>query len=150
MRQETIDIFTFAELSNEAKQAAISYARQNWHDLGEHTIHDMVQSLRALAEAVGGELDYCISITPDRGEYVKITGYDRAALQELEGRKEDYPLTGMCFDFDVIDGLANDSLDINVLHTLHKEGDYIYSDEGLSDMLEHSGHEFRANGELHT
>jgi hypothetical protein len=131
------------------KEACFDYIRNNWHDLGEHCIADMVESLKALAEAVDGKLDYAISIVPDRGEYVKITDYDKARLRELDGKKDDMPLTGVCYDYDVIDGLANDSLDIQVLSVIHKEGEYIYSDEGLEDMCRANGYEFLEDGSLY-
>ena len=144
MRQEIRNIYTIDEHPN--KEACYDYVRNNWHDIGEHYIADMVASLKALAEAVNGTLDYSLSIVPDRGEHVSIKYYDSTLLKELHGKRDECPLTGMYYDYDVIDGLANGRLDAAVLGMLHKEGEYLYSDEGIKDMCDANEYEFYEDG----
>lgn len=147
MRQETINIYTIEDHPD--KDACLEWIRNNCHDLGEYSLQEMIDSLKALAEAVNGKLDYCLSIVPDRSEHVSITDYDSTLLRELHAIKYECPLTGVCYDYDVIDGLANDALDIQVLNVLHSEGEYLYSDEGLTEMCLANEYEFNEDGSIH-
>ena len=146
MKTKTINIYSFAELSDTAKEKAREDVRNNWHDIGEHYIDNMLSSLKALKEAIGGTLDYSLSIEPDRGEHCRLTGYDAGKLSELVKTVEKCPLTGTCYDMDVIEGLAAGELESRVLDTLHAAGDYAYSDEGLDAMFE--AYEFLEDGSL--
>lgn len=149
MRTETVKIYTFDELSEEGKQNAFEYARANWHDLGQHEVDEIVYSLKALAEKVYGNLDYAISIVPDRGEFIKITGFCQGSLEELYKVKDDCPLTGICYDIDVIEGLMAGELEHVVLKVLHAQGEYLYSDEGLSDFIRANDYEFTVEGKIY-
>ena len=148
MKTKTINIYSFAELSDTAKEKVREYARNNWPNIGEHYIDDMISSLKALKEAIGGTLDYSLSIVLDRGEHCSLTGYDAEKLAELVKTAEKCPLTGVCYDMDVIEGLAARELESRVLNTLHAEGDYAYSDEGLDAMFEANEYEFLEDGSL--
>ncbi len=147
MQIKIYNTYKFNELSEEAKQSAFDYIRNNWHDLGQHVVEEVVDSLKALEKAVRGDLDYSISIVPDRGEYIRITDYDKQALKELNKKKDDCPLTGVCYDYDVIQSLVNGDIE-EVLNTIHKEGEYIYSDEGLTDMIEANDYDFLEDGTI--
>jgi hypothetical protein len=140
MRQEIINIYTIEDHPN--KELCFEWIRNNWHDLGEHCIEDMKASLRALNSAIDGTLDFSICIVPDQGEFVKITDYDKDAFCELVNKREECPLTGMCYDQDVIQGLNDGDLGQAVLSSLHAEGNHIYSDEGLTDLCEGNEYEF--------
>lgn len=146
MREVTFKIYSINEHPN--PEACYDYARNNWHDLGQHYIDEMIDSLKELAAVIHGELDYSISIVPDRGEFVIIKDYDSVELDKLMKVKDECPLTGHCYDIDVIEGLFNGELEHTVLKTLHDEGDYIYSDEGLKDMFEANEYEFYENGKI--
>jgi hypothetical protein len=65
----------------------------------------------------------------------------------------------MCYDEDILDAIREakpeDSLsdiladiEYRVLKTLHDEGRYIYSDEGLREMCEANEYEFLESGEM--
>ncbi len=148
MRAVIIEYFKFNELSDEAKTKARDYVRNNWHDLAQHYVEDMIESLKALAKETGGTLDYSLSVVPDRGEFVRLSGYSADRLAALLKKKDECPLTGMCYDIDVIEALANGELESAVLKTLHAEGEYTYSDEGLSEMFEANEYEFTKEGEM--
>ena len=110
----------------------------------------MINSLKALSEQVNGNLDYSISIMPDRGEFVSLTDYDKKALSELWLNRENCPLTGTYYDIDVIEGLYLEQLESQVLTTLHKQGEYLYSNEGLQELCEANGYEFYEDGKFYT
>lgn len=129
IKQETIKAYTIDEHPD--KDAVFNWIRANWVHLGEHAVEDFTDSLRALAREVGGKLDYAISITPDRGEFIYLEGYDKTALNALNA--EDCPLTGCFYDIWTINALKEGDMML-ALGALHDEGDYIYSDEGLEDM----------------
>lgn len=147
MRTKTINIYTIEEHPNQ--KACFEWIRANWHDLADYSTDDMTASLKGLAAHVNGRLDYSLSPVPDRGEFVRITDYNREALADLYTRKDDCPLTGHCYDVAMIEGLYNGNLESVALETLHAEGEYIYSDEGLLDMCEANGYEFLENGEFY-
>jgi hypothetical protein len=143
MRVIETTVYTFDELSEEAKQSAFEYVRNNWHDLSQHCIDDLIGSLKALQEEIGGGLDYSISAVPDRGEFITFEGFDKDALESLD--EDSCPLTGMCYDIDVIRSLKGDYLHC-LLTMIHNETDYLYSDEALSEMLQANSYEFTADG----
>lgn len=148
MRTIQIELFKFNELSDSAKEKARDYVRNNWHDLAQHYVDDMVASLKALQNKIGGDLDYSLSVVPDRGEFCTLKDYSNEKLAKLLIEKDECPLTGMCYDIDIIEGLANDSLSEIVTKILHAEGDYTYSNEGIDEMLAANDYEFTKEGKF--
>jgi len=128
------------------KEKVFEWIRSNWHDLNNHSVDEFIDSLKALQKEIGGKLDYGISAVPDRGEYISLKAYDREALKELN--KEDCPLTGVCWDYDIIEAFQNGYPD-TALNSLHKDTEYIYSDEGLIELCQANEYEFYKNGELY-
>ena len=146
MKKEiTQTVYTIDDHPN--PNAVYDWVRDNWHDIGEHTVQEMVDSLKALADHVGGILDYSIGIFPDRGEYVQITGGNRSLLRGLIA--EDCPLTDICWDYDVINGYRDGDLDYRALSALHREGEYLYSDEGIHEHIECNEYYFKLDGEFY-
>jgi len=130
------------------KNKVFDWIRNNWHDLNDHTIREVIDSLKALRDRVGGELDYSISAVPDRGEYVTLKGYDPDDLKPLIDSIDDYPLTGVCWDYDVIEGLRYGELEYRVLKAIHAETEYLYSDEALEEFCEANEYYFFENGHV--
>lgn len=149
MRVKQIELFTFEELDDDAKETARDYARDNWHDLAQHYVDDMIASLTALQKEVGGKLDYSLSVVPDRGEFCELKDFNEEKLKELVKKKDDCPLTGVCYDIDIIEALANGELSSAVLKTLHAEGEYTYSDKGLDEMFIANEYEFTKEGKFY-
>jgi len=146
MKKEiTETVYTIDDHPN--PNAVYDWVRGNWHDLGEHTVQEMVDSLKALADHVGGTLDYSISLFPDRREFVRITGGNRSRIKDLNAN--DYPLTGNCFDHIVINGYREGSIEYRALSVLHSEGEYIYSDMGIYDYIECNEYYFKLDGEFY-
>ena len=143
MREITYKVYTFDEHPN--KQVVFEWVRNNWHDLGQHNVEEMIDSLKAASDEFGGRLDYAISAVPDRGEFVKIEGFDQRLLDQA--KEEECPLTGHCYDITVIRAMRDGNLSESVLGELHAETEYAYSDEGLAETLSINDYEFTISGE---
>lgn len=75
----------------------------------------------------------------------------------------DCPFTSICYDETLLDEIRNfiakpDDRDFNalindcfyaLLHALHAEGEYIYSDEGIADLCQANEYEFNADGSIY-
>ena len=149
--------YTIGEHPN--PERVFDWIRSHWHDLGDFALQEMVNSLRAFASHIGARLDYSISISPDRGEFIRFD-VDSSEKSRFKGidLSGNCPLTGMCYDEDILDAIREstpyDSLsdilgdvEYRVLKTLHNEGEYIYSNEGLKEMCEANEYEFLESGE---
>ncbi len=121
------------------------WIRDNRHDLNQHSVDDVIDSLKALQSIVGGELDYAISQVPDRREDITFTNYDRDALLELDA--DSLPLTGAWSDYVAITALRKENTS-EILNAIHQETEYIYSDEGLKELCEANGYEFTETGRI--
>ena len=141
MRVIETKVYTINEHPN--KDLCFEWIRDNWHGLNQYSVDEVINSLKALQEEIGGNLDYGISQVPDRGEFITFTNYDQEALFRLSA--DDHPLTGVCWDIDVIKGLREGNI-ARVLDILHEDTEYIYSDEGLLDMCEDNDYEFTEEG----
>ena len=142
MRQEINNIYTIDEHPD--NQACYDWIRSNWHDLGDYIIEEMIESLKNLHNEIGGSLDFSLSITPDRGEFVKFTGYDKDTLKKLYNKL----LTGHVYDQTIIEGLYNGELEHSVLKVIHDEGEYLYSNEGLESLCQANKYEFYEDGSI--
>jgi len=143
MRTIETKIYTIEDHPN--VDLCYNWIRENWHDLNQHSVDEVIESLKALQAIIGGELDYSISQVPNRGEDITFTNYDRDALCRLSA--DDLPLTGVCWDYEVITGLREDNPE-RVLKSLHEDTEYIYSDEGLKELCETNGYEFTEIGSI--
>ena len=143
MRTITKKVYTIDEHPNPEK--CFEWIRNNWHDLNNHSVDEFIDSLKALQQVIGGKLDYRISAVPDRGEFITLKGYDKKALKEI--KCHECSLTGVCWDYDIIEAFQNSSPN-SALHSLHKDTEYIYSDEGLTELCEANEYEFYENGEF--
>ena len=129
------------------KPAVYDWIRDNWHDLGDHALCDVLDSLKALAKTIGGNLDYSFCIVPQFGQFIKITDFDAAGLSELVA--DDCPLTGGYYDSIVIEALKANTLDQDTLKAIHEEGGYIHSDAGLCEMVEANDYLFTLKGPVY-
>jgi len=144
MRTVETKIYTISDHPN--KTVCLDWIRNNWHDLNQHSVCEIINSLNKLKEKIGGVLDYSISQVPDRGEYITFKDYDHKALLKLN--KDDLPLTGVCWDYEVIVGFRTGSPTL-VLKALHSNTEYIYSDEGLTELCEAHEYEFISDGSIY-
>lgn len=141
MRIIETKVYTISEHPN--KEKCYEWIRNNWHDLNQHSVDEIVESIRALSEIIGGTYDYSISQVSDRGEHITFLDYDKEELCKISA--DDCPLTGVCWDMDLIVGLREGNPN-KVLYALHQDTEYHYSDEGLFDMCEANGYEFDEDG----
>ena len=143
MRTITTNVYTIDEHPNKAK--CFEWIRENWHDLNQHSVDELVQSIKELSYRIGGTFDYAISQVPDRGEYIAFSDYSHDDLCRLS--QGDCPLTGVFWDIDLIQGLREGNTQ-RVLNTLHEETEHVYSDEGLLELCESNKYEFTSDGQI--
>ena len=143
MRIIETKVYTIEEHPN--KEKCFEWIRNNWHDLNQHSVEDIISSIKSLSNKIGGTFDYSISHVPDRGEHITFKDYDHEALCRLSA--DNCPLTGVCWDIDLIIGLRNGNPN-KVLAYLHTDTEHQYSDEGLIELCGANQYEFSENGEL--
>ena len=145
MRIIETKVYTIDEHPN--KENVYNWIRNNWHEENQHSVEEIVDSLKALQEKIGGRLDYCFGQNPDRGEYISLSGFQKKELKKLKAKE--LPLTGVCWDHEVIKGAKKGKF-YNLLKTLHQDTEYHYSDEGLEQMCHANGYEFTEDGKFHS
>ena len=144
MRTIEIDIYTIEEHPN--KDKCYEWIRNNWHYLNQHSVDEVIESIKALNDIIGGTFDFGISQVPDRGEHITFKDYDSEELNRLSAN--DCPLTGVCWDIELIEGLKGGNPN-KVLESLHSDTEYQYSDEGLFEMCLSNGYEFTEDGKIY-
>jgi hypothetical protein len=127
------------------QELCLEWIRNNWHDLNDHELQDLIDSLKALSKEIGGSLDYSISVVPDRGEYIRFKDYDHEHLCRLSS--EDLPLTGCYWDSVVIQNLRKGDTKA-ILKVLHESTEYAYSNEGIIEFCEGNEYEFDEDGKF--
>lgn len=145
MRIIETKVYTIEEHPN--KEVCFKWIRDNWHDLNEHSVYEVVDSIKKLSDIIGGTYDYSIGQNPDRGEHITFKGYNQEKLCRLSS--EDCSLTGVFWDMDLIRGLREGDTTI-VLKSLHKNTEFVYSNEGLLELCMANGYEFNEDGEFLT
>ena len=144
MRTIETKVYQIEEHPN--KEKCFQWIRDNLHDLNQHSVSEIADSLKALQTKIGGNLNWSISQVPDRGEFITFTDYDHEELCRIS--PDDCPLTGVCWDIDVIRGLREGNIE-RVLDSLHSETEHIYSDNGLLELCIANELEFTENGEIY-
>mgnify|MGYP003126522061 CR=1 FL=1 len=138
MRTIETKVYAIHEHPNQDK--CFDWIRDNWHGLNDHSVHEVVDSLKALQKVIGGDLNYSIGQSPARGEFITFKNYNEDSLKELNAGE--CPLTGVCWDIDLIESMQTDGNAHGVLRALHEDSEYIYSDEGLREFCEANEYEF--------
>jgi hypothetical protein len=141
MRIIKTKVYTIDEHPN--KNLCFDYIRKNWHDLNQHSVYELIDSIKALHEKIGGDVNYSISQFPCRGEYIWFRNYDNDILKSLDAESES--LTGTFWDCNLINGLREGNVK-SVLHNLHDETYFVYSNEGLNDLCMANKYEFNEDG----
>ena len=150
MRQITHTYTVYRIDEHPDKKRCINWVRDNVHDLNQHDVDEMIASLKALQERVGGSLDYCVGQFPDRGEYIRFTDYDKDALEELydEAFNNQCLLTNGYWDWPVIKYLSVNCAD-ELLDDIHEASQYVYSDEGIEEIADANEWEFKEDGSMY-
>lgn len=143
MRTICKNVYTIDE--HPEKEKCFNWIRENWYDLNQHSVEEVAQSIKALSKEIGGTFEYSISALPDRGEYITFNDYEEDTLNRLNA--DDCPLTGVCWDIDLIIGLREGNPS-KVLHSLHADTEYLYSNEGLTELCEANQYEFYEDGSI--
>jgi hypothetical protein len=141
MRIIETKVYTINEHPN--KDLCFDWIRNHWHDLNDHSVQEVKDSIEALSEAIGGTNDYSFGAEPMRGEFVAFSDYDKDMLMKLNPNA--LPLTGTWADYIIIIGLQNNEPS-SALIDLHDDTEYLYSDAGLEEMCEAMEWEFTEQG----
>tara|TARA_R110002167_G_scaffold89907_2_gene242531 strand:- start:7986 stop:8417 length:432 start_codon:yes stop_codon:yes gene_type:complete len=142
MRVIETKVYTIEEHPN--KDKCFSWIRENWHDLNQHSVDEAIECINALHKIIGGNVDYSIGQFSSRGEFISFKNYCKKSLNEIP---HNYSLTGVCWDMDLIEGLKSNNPEA-LLHAVHMDSEYIYSDEGLIDLCICNEYEFNEEGEV--
>jgi len=60
---------------------------------------------------------------------------------------DSYSLTGVFWDYDVVTALQKGNI-FNSINSLHKDSEYLYSDQGLEELCEANDYEFTEEGKV--
>ena len=142
MRTIETKVYTIEEHPN--SELCLDYIRNNWFDLNDYSISEAVESIKMLTEFIGGKNDYSICQSPCRGEYVQFINYDKELLMELDANE--CPLTGVCWDADLIESMQKYGNADGLITSLHNDTEHLYSDEGLRELCEINEWEFDERG----
>ena len=151
------NIYTFNDAPKEVKEKIIEMFRACPYHY-QHHMDERIKTLKKLAEVLDGDLDYSLSCVPDRGEFIKIRPkYDELNFQALLESKDDCPLTGVCYDDDILDCLKLQGYSIGGLNSalnfyiksIHDEYDDMVSEEYLKEHCEANEYEFNEDGNIH-
>ena len=145
MRTVTTKIYKIDEHPN--KDLCFKWINDNWHDLNQYTVDEVIASLKALQERIGGDLDYSIGQFPDRGEFLSFRNFDWASLNSLDAEK--CSLTGTWCDQDVIEGIKDNDLR-SIFNLVHESSEYTYSDKGLEELCLGNDYEFTEDGKIYS
>lgn len=120
---------------------------------GDWVIDDYVQLIKSFANKFNLKYDYSLSLTPDRGEFVKLVGeIDENILKTLIDNASDCPLTGFCYDYDFlinVDTLGLKNACTKLIESIHNEYELMFEDEYLKEHCESNDYEFLENGKLY-
>ena len=151
---QTIDLYSYDELSERAKENVRQWLGQEPFDYSER-----LDSLKAFCDRFGVVLrDYCIG--DDRGAFIKTDAtpahFRGIKLKSID--REALP-TGVCYDC----GLMHEFYDVfkktgdahyafrqaleEFLASVRREVEYTYSDEHTREMCEANGYTFTESGE---
>lgn len=151
--------------SHPNKELVFEWIRDNWHDLNDHDLDDMIDSLLAISKHCGFKIVYSISTVPDRSEKIKFIGDDVLIdLDKLIESCEQCEFSGTWHDylFAMVINQATECLGTNeikpsdlshfaqvqYLNTIHDQTEYVYSDDGLEEFCHCNEYYFYENGEF--
>jgi hypothetical protein len=138
-------------------------------------IDDRLKTLKAFAKYLESDLDYSISLVPDRGEFIKLkNGQWQGYLNEKVHKEindnhfldlvydfinnsQDCPLTGFCCDEELRESLKKYRNEINMmqrvfndfLDSTHQEYEALFEDDNLKEYCDMNDFEFKEDGTLY-
>ena len=159
---ETFTVYKFSDAPDDVKEKITEYFKDD-HSFYDHCMVERIETLRALAKYCNATLNYSISCVPDRSEFITIVCPSDARndinriLKELFQETDSCPLTGVCYDDDLIDDIKKGGATIKSLQdalnkyieSIHSEYDSMLDDDYLSDHCEANEYEFYENGEMY-
>jgi hypothetical protein len=147
MRSETIvkTYLKYNELNEQQKEKLFDKINFEW-DLYDHAMQERVATLEALAKEIDARLDYSLSCVPDRGEFIKFYhDHDSIVAQIDHLNADDCPLTGVCYDADILHDVKNYGINEaieNYIKSIHDEYSCMLTDEYIAELCDANDYEF--------
>ena len=143
---ETIKLYKFGDDSTVDAKIIDRFRESSY---GDWIIDDAIASFNALKDKINAEIfDYSISLTSDRGEHITICEYCTDSLKDLIKDKDNMPLTGMCYDFDLLDAMEKQNL-YGFIEMLHSDYESILEPEQIKEHCDANEYEFTNNGNIY-
>ena len=114
----------------------------------DHILQDRIDTLKAFSKKYNLYLDYCLGPYPDRGEFIKLDGELPSEKELIELNKQDCPLTGCYYDHDLLEALIKGDVSLYI-DSIHKEAEWMNSDEYTTELCDVNGYEFLENGDFY-
>ena len=143
-------VYKFETAPSEIKEKIRDYFYFNF-DLYEHSMNDRIETLKALAKEIDARLDYSLSCVPDRGEFISFY-HDSDQINVDHLNADDCPLTGVCYDADVIEDIQKHGINqavTNYINSIHEEYRSMLEVDYLTELCEANGYEFTEDGKLY-
>ena len=143
-------------------EACYEWVRDNVHNLAQGEVEELLYSLEALTEEIGGKLDHSLGQVPDRGDFIKIwkpvsagnnPKKDEGWIRDLDWdtKDGDCPLTGVFWDYIVIENLQANPCGkewSKVIDDLHQACEAHYMDDGIREIAMANNWEFTEDGRV--
>lgn len=158
MRQQTIALYTFDELSDDAKEVAREWYRQ---DLQYPWFDESMNSIKVFCDEFGVSIkDYSIGAFSHSYIETDVENSNFRGLKLKRVKRDNMP-TGYCIDCELWETFYDDFKRTgNALHAFNEAIDaavseivrdieYQYSDEAIDEMLTINEYEFTENGKIY-
>jgi hypothetical protein len=164
MKTIKVNVYQYDELSDESKQNACDYVRENWHNF--YAWHnDNQKSINEFADFLGGVADFEVSLWGRSYAKIKDLDLDYAeevilSNKELIGKS--CPFTGYCADEDLLypvekylenpegkslDQVIQEGCD-NWVKNYVGDWEHCYTDEYIADFFMANEFEFTEDGKI--
>lgn len=151
MRTVTItkNVYKFGENKRVDKRIKL-YFREH-PSFFDYILEDRIETLKKLNDYISGNLDYSISHLGERGDYITITDYDKDSLKVLINLGTSCPLTGCCYDDDIIYYLKQFTMKSALqkyLEDSYADFESCFEYEYLQEMCDSNNYEFLEDGKI--
>lgn len=146
---ETFNVYTFETANDELREKIIDYF--SGVDLYDFCLEERVETLKALAKEIDAKLDYSLSCVPSRGEFISFY-HDHDSINVDHLKADECPLTGCCYDQDLISDIQNHGIDkaiTNYINSIHDEYQSMLAAEYISELCESNDYEFTVDGKIY-
>lgn len=144
IKEFTYKVYTIDSHPN--KNLVFNWVRENW-EIYDSYIQEFAQSLRALDEKLKGALNWSVGpVACD--SFIKVQkDFDIEVFEALYNERENCPLTGVCYDVEILEGLKSRDFS-KALEGLETDCNHSLTEEYLSEHLLANEYYFKESGEI--